>query len=144
MKIISMTALVALVAVAGYFLWPSAEPTNQSDQSAETNSMALAKVIVPETLSDTSRLGKQAFDVKCASCHGENAAGQKDIAPPLIHKIYEPNHHGDEAFQRAAAEGVRAHHWPFGNMPPVDGITRGDVKMIVAYIRELQRANGIK
>jgi hypothetical protein len=28
-------------------------------------------------------------------------------------------------------------------MLPVEGLTRGDVKMITAYIRELQRANGI-
>ena len=43
----------------------------------------------------------------------------------------------------ATALGVRAHHWSFGNMPAVEGLTRADVKMIVAYIRELQRANGI-
>jgi len=28
-------------------------------------------------------------------------------------------------------------------MPAVEGLTRGDIKMIIAYIRELQRANGI-
>jgi hypothetical protein len=28
-------------------------------------------------------------------------------------------------------------------MPAVEGLTDGDVKMVVAYIRELQRANGI-
>jgi hypothetical protein len=28
-------------------------------------------------------------------------------------------------------------------MPPVDGLTRADVKGIVAYIRELQQENGI-
>ena len=72
-----------------------------------------------------------------------NAVGQDGVAPPLVHKIYEPSHHGDESFQRAAAVGVRAHHWSFGDMPAVEGITRGDVTMIVAYIRELQRANGI-
>ena len=82
-------------------------------------------------------------NAKCAACHGVNAAGKDGVAPPLVHKIYEPSHHGDESFQRAAALGVRAHHWPFGNMPAVEGVTRGDVKMITAYIRELQRANGI-
>ncbi|KKK93735.1 hypothetical protein LCGC14_2689930, partial [marine sediment metagenome] len=30
-----------------------------------------------------------------------------------------------------------------GNMPPVEGVTPGEVKMVVAYVRELQRANGI-
>jgi hypothetical protein len=28
-------------------------------------------------------------------------------------------------------------------MPIIEGITRGDIKMITAYVRELQRANGI-
>jgi len=90
-----------------------------------------------------AKIGQVGFNAKCAACHGVNAAGKDGVAPPLVHKIYEPSHHGDESFQRAAALGVRAHHWPFGNMPAVEGVTRGDVKMITAYIRELQRANGI-
>jgi cytochrome c len=94
-------------------------------------------------MSQNALFGKRAFETKCAACHGQNAAGQNGIAPPLIHKIYEPNHHGDESFQRAATLGVRAHHWRFGDMPPVEGVTRGDVSMIIAYIREIQRANGI-
>jgi hypothetical protein len=28
-------------------------------------------------------------------------------------------------------------------MPPVEGLTRGDVAMVIDYIREIQRANGI-
>jgi len=39
--------------------------------------------------------------------------------------------------------GVRAHHWKFGSMPPVDGITDAEDGTIVAYVRALQRANGI-
>ena len=109
----------------------------------ETGSTALVQIVLPDTISANAQIGKQAFEAKCASCHGENAVGQDGVAPPLVHKIYEPSHHGDEAFQRAVALGVRAHHWRFGNMPPVEGLTRGEVTMIVAYVRELQRANGI-
>jgi hypothetical protein len=43
----------------------------------------------------------------------------------------------------AVALGVQAHHWRFGNMLAIEGLTRGDVTMIITYIRELQRANGI-
>lgn len=103
----------------------------------------IVDVIVPAELDATAQLGKRIFDVACASCHGPDAAGQEGVAPPLIHRIYEPSHHGDEAFQLAVAIGVRAHHWRFGNMPPVPGLTRGDVAAIVAYIRDVQRANGI-
>jgi hypothetical protein len=51
--------------------------------------------------------------------------------------------HGDGAFLVAATNGVRQHHWSFGNMPPVEGITQAEVKSIVTYVREVQRANGI-
>ena len=98
---------------------------------------------MPSTLSDSAQIGKRAFEAKCVACHGVNAAGQVGVAPPLVHKIYEPSHHGDESFQRAVSLGVRAHHWRFGNMPAVEGLTRGDVAMVATYIRELQRANGI-
>lgn len=103
----------------------------------------MAEVQLPATLGPEATIGQAVYTAKCAVCHGENAAGRAGTAPPLIHRIYEPSHHGDEAFQRAAAQGVRAHHWRFGDMPPVKGLTRGDVAMIVAYIREVQRANGI-
>jgi len=98
---------------------------------------------VPDQLSESARIGQRAYDTSCMTCHGPNAVGQNGVAPPLVHKIYEPGHHADESFQRAVALGVRSHHWGFGDMAPVDGLTRGDVKMIIAYVRELQRTNGI-
>lgn len=105
---------------------------------------SLAEVIVPQELSAAARQGETFFNAACASCHGTNAAGKDGIAPPLIHRIYEPGHHGDMAFVLAARNGVRAHHWPFGNMPPVEQIlTDAELGAIVAYVRELQRANGI-
>ena len=63
---------------------------------------------------------------------------------PLVHKIYEPLHHGDFAFQAATKNGVRAHHWRFGDMQPVPGVTDKQVEWIVKYVREMQRANGIQ
>jgi mono/diheme cytochrome c family protein len=98
--------------------------------------------MVPE-LSASARRGAGVFDANCAACHGKNAAGTQQ-GPPLIHKIYEPNHHSDMSFQRAVKLGVRAHHWPFGNMPPVAGVAEAEVSQIIAYVRELQRANGIQ
>ena len=103
---------------------------------------ALASVQVPD-LSPVAREGEALFNRSCASCHGRNAAGQDGIAPPLIHKIYEPSHHGDMSFHLAAKNGVRAHHWPFGNMPPVKDITDPELDKIVLYVREVQSANGI-
>jgi cytochrome c len=94
-------------------------------------------------LSAHATKGKPIYEANCSLCHGQNGSGT-DKGPPFIHKIYEPSHHGDASFQQAARSGVRAHHWPFGNMPPVPNVTKKDVKLIVAYVRELQRANGIR
>lgn len=86
--------------------------------------------------------GETAFNTHCARCHGERGTGTAQ-GPPLVHKIYEPNHHGDAAFQRAAALGVRAHHWQFGDMPKIATATPADVDEIIKYVRWLQRQAGI-
>ena len=99
------------------------------------------QIVVPR-LSSAAQMGQIAFNENCAGCHGTNAAGS-DQGPPLIHKIYEPSHHSDFAFQAAAKNGVRAHHWRFGDMQPVPGVTEKQVEWIVNYIREVQQANGI-
>ena len=39
--------------------------------------------------------------------------------------------------------GVVQHHWPYGNMPKQEQVTRDEVAKIVQYVRELQVANGI-
>ena len=105
--------------------------------------MALSEVKVPD-LSAAAREGEAIFNANCAACHGRNAAGVDGAGPPLVHIIYEPSHHADLAFQLAVRQGVRQHHWRFGNMPPVEGVSEADVTKIVTYVRELQRANGIE
>lgn len=78
--------------------------------------------VMPIVLDEETRKGERIFDENCAGCHGVNASGRDGIAPPLIHKIYKPSHHADIAFKLAAQVGVRAHHWPFGDMPPVSDV----------------------
>ncbi len=86
--------------------------------------------------------GDSLFAHHCIECHGESARGT-DQGPPLVHKVYEPGHHADFAFLRAVQFGVAAHHWRFGNMLPVSGVTRQQVTEIVGYVRWLQREAGI-
>ena len=45
---------------------------------------------------------------------------------------------------RAVRFGVIAHHWTFGDMPPVEGLSDEQVAAIVDWIRERQRAAGIE
>lgn len=138
---------VAGVSFFGYqlFLQPDAVGHSMTppDLTGIQDGAPIAQVAVPASFSDNAQLGQRVFEAKCSSCHGENAAGQKGVAPPLVHKIYEPSHHSDMAFVLAAKNGVRAHHWNFGNMPQVEGISDGEVKLVATYVRELQRANGI-
>lgn len=98
-------------------------------------------VTIPD-LSPVAVKGERYYDNSCISCHGEHASGSKN-GPPLIHDIYNPGHHGDEAFYRAASQGVRQHHWPYGDMPPRAQLTKSEILYIIAYVRELQEANGI-
>ena len=134
-----LTALIGAVFVigGGFAVWQfvGAEDTavGHSMTPPDTSEIAeggpIVQVQLPDALSQQAALGKNIFEAKCSECHGENAAGQ--------------GHHSDMAFVLAAQNGVRAHHWNFGNMPKIEGLTQGDVKMVAAYVRELQRANGI-
>lgn len=83
-------------------------------------------------------LGNQLYDENCSSCHGIKLNGT-DQGPPLIHAFYKPSHHGDSAFYKAALKGARAHHWKFGDMQPVKGITSKMMDRIVPYIRFYQK-----
>ena len=47
------------------------------------------------------------------------------------------------SFLLAVRRGVRAHHWRFGNMAPVPGLSDTEVKEVIRYVRALQRAKGI-
>ncbi len=89
-----------------------------------------------------SKEGEELYNKKCSMCHGAKGIGSA-MGPPLVHKIYEPSHHGDASFHMAVTRGVRAHHWKFGNMAPVAGVESAEVAEIVKYIRGLQREAGI-
>lgn len=93
-------------------------------------------------LSAVAETGKTAFDSNCAACHGANGSGG-DQGPPLVHDIYNPGHHADSAFVLATRQGVRAHHWRFGSMPPQPQVDDIEMMEIIRYVRELQVANGI-
>ncbi|MBY6154686.1 cytochrome c [Vannielia litorea] len=142
-KLLPVAAAAAIIAGSLWYLLASNEDDTAS-RAEPVPGAPIVEVTMPAELSPKAAQGKLAFDATCAACHGENAAGKMGSGPPLVHKIYEPSHHGDMAFIIAVQQGVRAHHWPFGDMPMQNGLTRADVLSIVDYVRELQRANGIE
>ena len=123
-----------------FFLGCSENGSNaQSPSTPAPTILASTEKPVPAEFEE----GEGKFNTFCSRCHGPQGHGTNN-GPPLVHKIYEPSHHADMAFQRAAAQGVRAHHWKFGNMPKIEGVTPKDVTQIIGYIRWLQRQAGIK
>lgn len=139
--VVALIAVLVLLALAAFFILGRGEP--ETAQHHDSSPAALVEVILPDTLSVQAQAGQTAYETNCALCHGVDAAGQDSIAPPLVHVIYEPNHHGDQSFHRAVRFGVRAHHWRFGDMPAIEDVSESEVTDIIAYVRELQRANGI-
>lgn len=146
---LGLMAGIAVAGVIGWNLWggqhePAVATADLPELPADLTPAPMAEVALPASFTETEAMGERAFAALCASCHGANAAGREGVAPPLVHPIYRPGHHGDEAFHIAVQHGVRAHHWRFGDMPPIEGVTRAEVTTIIAYIRALQRANGIE
>ena len=142
----SKRTTIILVAIVGAIAAAAVAGSMRSEVPAGSLAVGggpTVQVVIPAAFSDTAKTGEQVFNATCAACHGENAAGT-EVGPPLVHRIYEPSHHADFAFDMAINNGVRAHHWKFGNMPPQPGLTKADVATLIAYVRELQRANGIE
>lgn len=143
--------LFALFLVTIFTVFTMTVEASQSGQSSsKTQSNTANKASSLQTKSRGKKLrvpfkhglGMKKFKASCAACHGEWAEGTEQ-GPPLIHGFYKPSHHSDTAFYRAALTGVQAHHWQFGNMPPVEGITRKDMDRIIPYIRWLQKEKGV-
>lgn len=130
---IKMLAALAVIIAAAYGAWTLfASPGKAGEETVTIN--------IPE-FSQIAQSGQIVFEEKCAACHGINAVGT-DQGPTFLHAFYKPDHHGDASFEAAAKRGVRAHHWPFGDMPPVEGITDAEIRWVTKYVRELQAANG--
>ncbi len=126
-------AIVILVMALGGFLLILSKNSNRQSTGV--------KVKLP-VLTALAQTGRTVFQTNCARCHGLNAGGTS-WGPPLIHKFYQPGQFADEAFYKATTNGVSGQKWRFGSMPPIRSVSQQDVNKIVAFIREVQKANGI-
>jgi mono/diheme cytochrome c family protein len=87
--------------------------------------------------------GETLFNTHCSICHGPSGVGT-DQGPSFLWKVYAPSHHSDESFYLAVQQGVRAHHWLFGNMPALPHVTEDEVTQIIPYVRWLQQQAGVR
>ncbi|NNL98805.1 MAG: cytochrome c [Acidimicrobiia bacterium] len=99
--------------------------------------------VLPSQDASLVQTGSEAYGAYCAACHGSDLRGT-DQGPSFLSEVYEPNHHADIAFLFAAQRGVSSHHWQFGDMPAVDGVTSEEIEAIVAFVRESQRLEGFE
>ena len=121
-----------IVGMAMMMAWGCASPSESGD------GQTAAAVAAP----DADR-GATLYAASCALCHGERGVGTQ-TGPPLVHRTYEPGHHSDDSFRNAVKNGVAAHHWNFGNMPPRPELSDGDIEDVIAYVRAIQREAGIE
>lgn len=87
--------------------------------------------------------GEVLYRASCAACHGSDLRGT-EIGSSQLSVVYQPGHHSDESYMNAMFNGVPAHHWNFGNMPPISNLTPDDAERIIAYVREIQRIEGFE
>lgn len=87
--------------------------------------------------------GEAVYAKSCASCHGPDLRGT-DRGPSFFSQVYEPAHHPDDAFRAAITKGSPAHHWGFGDMPPVTGLGNDEIDAVIHYIRRQQERHGFE
>lgn len=87
--------------------------------------------------------GRQLYGGACAMCHGADLRGTSR-GPSQLSKVYEPSHHSDEAYRQAVKNGVRAHHWNFGDMPSLPEFPDDAITDVIAYIRSEQQKQGFE
>ena len=123
-------AVIAVVALGG-----NATPRDPMTGETEFDIPMQDPILVAE--------GEGLYQARCAACHGSDLRGTA-VGPSQLSVVYQPGHHSDESYMSAVFNGVPAHHWDFGDMAPVVGVTEDDMVRIVAYIRENQRIEGFE
>lgn len=88
-------------------------------------------------------VGAELYQSSCASCHGTDLRGT-DKGPSHLSIVYEPNHHGDDSFRSAIVNGVRQHHWNFGDMAAIPDLDADEIDDIIAFVRAEQERLGFE
>ena len=138
-------ALLLASGIAASLLLLLALGCSSGDTSATPTSASRAAVEAPASgsgPSEMARAGETLFNRNCSTCHGLGAVGTNQ-GPPLLDRVYHPGHHPDASFRNAVRNGVQSHHWNFGDMLPVPGVSSEEVEEIICYVRQTQRESGL-
>lgn len=144
----SLRTLLAVLAACAFAVACGADASDAIDSSTPAPAPAPATSTAPPSPTSTAAApavpdGEAVYQQYCAECHGVDLRGT-DKGPSQLSIIYEPNHHGDYAYRVAIREGTREHHWWFGDMPPVEGITDLEIEKVISFIRAEQQRLGFE
>lgn len=139
-----LAGLLALALAGGVYLARGAgesaqpEPPAPQDEITETVAVALPE-LTPQELA-----GKAVFAEYCATCHGPHGGGVAEIGPPLVYPGYGATELSDADIVAVVRQGVAMKRWKISDMPGVVGISGDEIRAAIAYLRAVQRANGIR
>jgi mono/diheme cytochrome c family protein len=140
LAVLTIAAVLALIVVVVFTFGGGDGATAGAPVDPHTG---LSEFDIPIQDPDLVNAGRETFGVTCSACHGPDLRGTT-TGPSLLSVIYNPIHHPDELFLAAALNGVAAHHWGYGDMPPVAGLTEAQLLEVVAYVRETQSIEGFE
>ena len=88
-------------------------------------------------------LGEQRYAQRCAMCHGADLRGSR-IGPSHLSSVFGPEQTTDAMFADAIRNGGRSGRFPqYDAMPAVPGLSNHEITSIIAYVRSVQRAQGL-
>jgi len=123
------TLLIVIMLMFGFFAllnWLDLEQIKKGDLFPDSN------------YKSSISQGKISYQSNCIKCHGESLQGTAK-GPSLLDDVYKSSHHADISFYFAVKNGVRQHHWKFGDMPMIIGVSPQSVGDIISYIRWMQK-----
>jgi mono/diheme cytochrome c family protein len=135
--------LIVPMIVAGVVLAVVAIVALEEDSSPRDHMTGQSEFDIPVQDPALVAEGDVLYRASCAACHGSDLRGT-EFGPSQLSVVYQPGHHSDESYMSAVFNGVPAHHWDFGDMAPVSGLTQDDMDRIIAFVRENQRIEGFE
>ena len=80
--------LILVLLGIGAAYWSLSGSADKSARAPDQSTAAIVDISLPDALSTNARIGKTAFEAKCAACHGINAVGQTGIAPAVVREVH--------------------------------------------------------